>query len=121
MDLELRQQYKNVILSYCRSAVRAGVMSDGLENFLIDEIDDYVDNLPEWQFDHLLMKRVIPIAAIQNDEEYERVLQRMVRGAELIESGKLLPEELKKAKELYESLERMIREYRSEKGDGHAN
>lgn len=113
---EIRAEYKSIILQASRFATQGGAMSLAMEDFIIDFVNEIVDNLTDDQFDYLLEHKTIPANAIQTQEEYDRVSSRLIHAAELLESEKLLSTEYTKVMEYYDILTVLRQEY---KEDGH--
>jgi hypothetical protein len=69
---EVRQQYKTLVLESCRIAVEGGVMSQAYEDYVIDHIDEIIDELTDSEFEHLVLHGEILLKDITNDEDYDR-------------------------------------------------
>lgn len=55
---------------------------------------------------------------IGTEEEYNKTLERLVKGAEYLENPFLQPEQRDKAQKLYDTLETQIRAYKEAKANG---
>lgn len=111
---DARTEYKAIILSMSRVATLGGGMSLALEDFIIDFVNEIVDSLSDDQFDYLLEHKKIPVSVIQGQEEYDRISNRIIQAAELLESGKLLESEYSTVMGYYDILTELIVESREE-------
>ncbi|WP_010278864.1 hypothetical protein [Paenibacillus senegalensis] len=107
-----KEEYKELIREAARIAAKGGVISTDFEDFLIDHLDEIVDNLSENQFDHLLRNGKIPVEDIKDDQEYDQTLKRAVKARKLLEAGSVTPFDFRRLRHYEEGLQELTETYK---------
>lgn len=71
MNADLREEYKDIILRMSRLAAEGDAGSQAYEDYLIDNLDEIIDRLPDKDFLYLVSERKMPVREIESEEDYQ--------------------------------------------------
>ncbi|MEK5415861.1 hypothetical protein [Paenibacillus sp. FSL L8-0708] len=118
-EREYRQHYKTLILEATRIAVRAGLLSEAYEDFVIDYLDSIVDPLSNDDFDYLVKNERLPVRAISTPEAHTAVLEKLRVAQQLQKEPSLTDMDRSNLKGYTEALEALLRKSEANRGTFH--